>query len=183
MKRIPLKIFKFRLKLQLIIAAFLATCFLFATIVWLEIGPEGKIYYGPTVADIYISGADIIGKDKNWFAIDFGYKFQFSMILLYLFNCWMVGFYLKSEKFKAYLMNLNFFLVLLFPVWFYVYVGAVINNSDCADLRIHFKEGTGIYILLLVWNIVIMYANKTNKKSKTNGDIQFEHDKYSSSDV
>ena len=53
-------------KKLLLTTAVLALLTLPLPFVWFEIGPLGKLYYGPSVPDIYILGATILGKDKSF---------------------------------------------------------------------------------------------------------------------
>ena len=132
----------------------LALILLVTPIVWLKIGHDGYVYYGPNVPDVYILGGTILGKDRSFWGIDFAYKFQLLVILYFIFTTFLCIKKVTRKKFVLLFTIINSVLLLLFPYWLSVYVGGVINNSDCADLTTYPHIGIMIYIILLFLNMV-----------------------------
>ncbi len=135
-------------------------------LVWLEIGPLGKQYYGPNVPDIYILGATILGKDRSFWGINFAYKFQLLVIIYYAFAAiWTIK-NLVRRKVALTLTIVNLLLLLLFPFWLYVYTGGVLCNSDgaMADIEVHLGIGLLIYLLLLTISIFILIRMKDARR-------------------
>lgn len=120
--------------------------------VWLEIGPEGYEYYGPTVPHVYIYGGAITGKDLSWTPIAIAMIFQLVCILVFA----LLAFLTRSSRFKPLqVLLLQSFLLLLFPLWINFYVDGVIGNSDCADMIVHWQQpGMYVYGVLVVLNVV-----------------------------
>lgn len=147
---------------------------LFTPIIWMEIGPLGKAYYGPTVPDIYIYGGAITGKDLNWEPILVAMIFQLVMILfgiLLSVICFFTA--AHSRAWTILLTSIQTILLVLFPMWMMMYSGHVINNSDgaAADLTVHFGAGSWIYFVLLGLNIavyaVLIKAKRTSRRENT----------------
>jgi hypothetical protein len=136
-----------------IISAALSLLMLPTTIIWLEIGPQGKAYYSEQVPDIYFLGATILGKDKSFWGIDFAWKFQLSVIIFFFLTTLLSIFIVNRKKIALRLTQFNLLLLLFFPYWMLLYEGGVICNSDGAalDLKRHYGLGTIIYLLLLCW--------------------------------
>lgn len=127
----------------------------FLPFVWLKIGPLGYEFYGPDVQDVYIYGATISGKDTSWFPINFSYKFQLTMMLVYLFLTVLTYVKLKKNVILLWAQLVNLSLLLLFPFWLSAYTNHVINNSDGADLSTYPHIGLFFYGVGLVLNIII----------------------------
>lgn len=73
-----------RMKNLLIVSIVLSCIVLFLPFIHLEIGPSGYKLYGENVPDIYILGATILGKDRAFWGINFAYKFQLTVIIIYV---------------------------------------------------------------------------------------------------
>lgn len=134
--------------------------------VWLEIGPEGKAYYGENVPDIYILGAYILGKDTNWWAINFAYKLQLFFILATSLNSYLTYRFQDKRKVVISLLIINLFFLTIFPFWLKIYVEGVINNSDGAanDLEIHYSVGLIVWLVLYVINVLVLKITLQNKQ-------------------
>jgi len=130
--------------------AVLALSTLPMTFVWLEIGPLGKAYYGPTVPDVYIKGTYITGKDLSFYPILWAMLFQLSTIICYSSISLLL---IKTITRRIAILSLAIFqfeLLILFPGWLSLYAQGVIDNSDgaAADLTIHYGSGLVVYCLL-----------------------------------
>lgn len=148
-----------------------AAILLFVPIVWMEIGPLGKEFYGPDVPDIYIYGGAITGKDMSFTPILIAMLLQFAFILIGIFlsivNCfgsWNPVRAIGTTWFQ-------FALLLFFPFWINWYVDGVISNSDGAasDLTVHYGGGITLYILLCGINILqllLIHAVMRKRKAK-----------------
>lgn len=139
-------------------SAILAIILLFTPIIWMEIGPLGKAYYGPTVPDIYIYGGAITGKDLNWEPILVAMIFQLVVILIGIFLAITSFQWIGKNNARALTCHtLNTLLLVLFPLWISMYSGHVINNSDgaAADLTVHYGQGVRVYTALLTLNIAV----------------------------
>lgn len=134
------------------LSAFLALIALGTPFIWMKIGPGGYAYYGPTVPDIYIFGGFISGKDITFAGISFAIVFQLTFIVYFITNCLRAARSNSRERIIK-LGWINFCLLLLFPSWLQVYVNGVINNSDAADLTVHYHAGMIIYLALAALNI------------------------------
>lgn len=145
-------------KRLLLISVALAMLTLPLPFVWLEIGPQGKQYYGPDVPDIYILGATILGKDRSFWGINFAYKFQLLVIFYYAFAALWTIKILDRKKIAPTLTIGNLLLLLLFPFWLYIYTDGVLCNSDgaTADIEVHLGIGLFLYLLLLITCIFIL---------------------------
>ena|ERR1044072_2211327 len=136
---------------------------LFLPIVWMEIGPMGKAYYGPTVPDIYIYGGYITGKDLQWAPIYGAMIFQRTVILVGIgLAAGALGFTWNSRFLFKFCLWITTFLLALFPVWISAYAGHVINNSDgaAADLTVHYGSGMYVYACLVVLNIATHWLRR-----------------------
>lgn len=138
----------------LLLKIVLAALLFFSPLLWMKIGPGGYEYYGPTVPDVYIYGNHITGKDLDWKPIDFSWKFQATVILVYISLCFLLYFRLRAGKNGTALFWIMFGLVLLFPFWFLFYANHVHNNSDCAELTWHLQYGWIFYGVLLLVNVL-----------------------------
>src|SRR6476659_7886494 len=88
---------------------------LFFPFVFMKIGPEGYLNYGPHVPDIYIFGGYILGKDVSWWGINFAYKFQLALItvgILIAILCYVMR---QNLKLVMVLECILTCLLLLFP--------------------------------------------------------------------
>ena len=156
-----------RCKAVLSFSALLGITLLFVPIVWMEIGPLGIAYYGPEVPDIYIYGGFISGKDLNWTGISFAMIFQVVMIVAGIFFEVISLVILPHNRNASQAWHgISTALLLLFPLWMYMYANGVIHNSDgaAADLTVHYEFGLGIYAVLLMLNIsghVLLNTKKT----------------------
>jgi hypothetical protein len=132
----------------------------FLPFVLLKIGPLGYENYGPDVSDVYIFGATISGKDKSWFPINFSYKFQMIMMLVYLSLTVNTHLRLRKSVIIIWAQVVNLTLLLLFPLWLMAYSNHVINNSDGADLSIYPHIGLAFYSIGLIINVSIFVKLK-----------------------
>jgi len=155
-------------KQLLLTSAILALLILPLPLVWFEIGPLGKLYYGSNVPDIYILGATILGKDRSFWGINFAYKFQLIVIVYFIVSTLWTIKIIDRIKFAFNLIRFNLVLLLSFPFWLYMYVGGVLNNSDGAvsDIELHLGIGLILYILILMVTIFTLKRLR-NKSSKT----------------
>ena len=146
----------FNLPFLLKLTATLAVITLFTPFVWMKMGPEEYKYYGPDVPDIYILGATILGKDRDFWGINFAYKFQLIVIL------WFIGsnfFLARAERKKIRersIVTLNFIFLLFFPWWLSMYVEGVVDNGCCTDLVIHYSYAMILYALILVFYCFVL---------------------------
>jgi hypothetical protein len=156
-------------KQLLLMSAILALLILPLPLVWFEIGPLGKQYYGPDVPDIYLLGATILGKDRSFWGINFAYKFQLIVIVYFILsNLWTIKI-IERRNFAFNLTRLNVTLLILFPFWLYMYCSGVLNNSDgaVADIELHPGIGLLCYILILMVTILtIKRLRNTSSKTK-----------------
>lgn len=154
-------------KRNLLAELIIAAISLFVPFVFMKIGPGGYAYYGPTVPDIYIFGGYIFGKDVSWPGINFAYKFQLLSILFYCLIS-IIGYkrYQKTD-FIISLQLFKSFMLLIFPIWMWLYTSGVRSNSDCADLTIYPHLGWVFYFVLLYLQVRI-YVNLIKSK-KTDG--------------
>ncbi|MDX2360333.1 MAG: hypothetical protein QNK23_05980 [Crocinitomicaceae bacterium] len=129
---------------------------IFSPIVWMEIGPGGYAYYGPTVPDVYIYGGFIFGKDLAFGPIDFAWKFQLTCILLYLFLVILSMIRLKKGKRIGVFAWIKVGLLFLFLPWISLYIGGVECNSDCAELTTRWAYGIVIYGILCGLNVLLI---------------------------
>lgn len=143
-------------KILFALCAVLALCTLPMTFIWLEIGPLGKAYYGPTVPDVYIKGAYITGKDLRFIYILYAALFQFGVIIYYSVISLLLIKTIKERNAILFLALHQFGLLILFPVWLCLYVDGVICNSDGAadDLKVHYGSGLITYCLLFALNLI-----------------------------
>jgi hypothetical protein len=155
-------------KQLLLMSAILALLILPLPLVWFEIGPLGKLYYGTDVPDIYILGATILGKDRSFWGINFAYKFQLIVIVYFIISTiWTIKI-IERKNFAFNLTRLNVTLLILFPLWLYMYSSGVLNNSDgaVADIELHPGIGLLCYILILMVTILTIKRLR-NTSSKT----------------
>lgn len=143
----------FRLNANLALSGLIAIVIIFSPLVLLKIGPKGYDYYGPDVPDIYIYGGMIFGKDRSFLGIDFAWKFQLNFIILFIVLNGLAFKFIKNISLAKAFVVLNFFLLLLFPLWLTLYVDGVICNSDGADLSIYLLPSLYLYALLFVLHI------------------------------
>jgi len=134
-----------------LLSCLLAIALLFLPIVWLEVGPNGYKYYGPTVPHVYIYGGAITGKDLAWEPIAFAMLFQLICILIFCGLSLSVKYMRRNPLVPIIFQS---FLLTLFPVWLEMYVSGVENNSDGADLRFHWQIGMVVYVVLVGLNVV-----------------------------
>ena len=136
-------------------------------LVWFEIGPLGKLYYGPDVPDIYILGATILGKDRSFWGINFAYKFQLIVIVYFILSTLWTIKIIERRNFAFNLTRLNVTLLILFPLWLYMYSSGVLNNSDgaVADIELHPGIGLLCYILILMVTILTIKRLRSNSTS------------------
>jgi hypothetical protein len=120
-----------------------------APFVWMKIGPLGYQNYGPDVPDIWIYGACITGKDLSWKPIWVAQQFQLAVILIFCVLT-LFQFFKVCIGLRYVLLIIQLILLLLFPIWLLFYMQGVMNNSDGADLSIHFQWGCVVYLILLV---------------------------------
>ena len=155
-------------KQLLLMSAILALLILPLPLVWFEIGPLGKLYYGPDVPDIYILGATILGKDRSFWGINFAYKFQLIVIVYFILSTLWTIKNIERRNFALSLTRLNVTLLILFPLWLYMYTSGVLNNSDgaVADIELHPGIGLLCYILILMVTILVIKRLR-NTSSKT----------------
>lgn len=143
------------LKKLFLIQSILSFSTLVLPFVFMKIGPGGYAYYGPDVPNIWIIGGFIFGKDISWWGISFAFKFQLVMILL----CTGLSLWCYKNQVRTFLVYLAqafyTFMLLLFPVWMWMYTGGVRNNSDCADLTIYPHIGWIVYLGLICLQILI----------------------------
>jgi len=128
------------------------TC-LFTPFVWMEIGPIGFKNYGPNVPDIFIYGGTITGKDFAFWGISFAVVFQLIFMLLFSVLC-VTAMFAKNKAIVLSLLSIQLLLLALFPLWLNAYIGGVVNNSDGADLTIHYQIGMVFYGILIGLNIL-----------------------------
>ena len=149
-------------------SAILALLILPLPLVWFEIGHLGKLYYGPDVPDIYILGATILGKDRSFWGINFAYKFQLIVIVYFIFSTLWTVKIIERRNFAFNLTRFNVTLLILFPLWLYMYSSGVLNNSDgaVADIELHPGIGLLCYILILMVTILTIKRLR-NTSSKT----------------
>ena len=144
-------------KQLLLMSAILALLILPFPLVYFEIGPLGKLYYGPDLPDIYILGATILGKDRSFWGINFAYKFQLIVIIYFILSTLWTIKIIERRNFAFNLTRLNVTLLILFPLWLYMYTSGVLYNSDgaVADIELHPGIGLLCYILILmvIWCI------------------------------
>ena len=133
-----MKSIRWAYQITALLSCSLALALLFLPIVWLEIGPDGYKYYGPTVPHVYIYGGAITGKDLAWTPIFISMIFQLVCILLFCVLSLLTVFVRKNPFVPLIFQS---FLLALFPVWIELYVSHVINNSDRADLRFNWQVG------------------------------------------
>ncbi|RYU83364.1 hypothetical protein [Hymenobacter persicinus] len=138
-----------------LLSAAFAAATLVTPFIWLKIGPAGYAYYGPNVPDIYIFGATITGKDRSFDGINLAYKSQLAIILYFVVSSLCAAIRMRRRRETLILNYINFALLLLFPVWLYLYRGGVISNSDGADLTTYPHVGLLFYALLVLLNIRI----------------------------
>jgi hypothetical protein len=137
----------------LLLSAILSLASLLVPVVWLEIGPEGYKVYGPTIPHVFIYGGFITGKDLSFSPIAVAMTVQAAAILL--FALLSVRAMRTSDNIQiAWSLLCQSVLLVLFPFWINSYIGGVINNSDGADLSVHWHVGMLIYIVLAALNIV-----------------------------
>ena len=155
-------------KQLLLMSAILALLILPLPLVWFEIGPLGKLYYGPHVPDIYILGATILGKDRSFWGINFAYKFQLIVIVYFILSTLWTIKMIERRNFAFNLTRFNLTLLILFPLWLYMYSSGVLNNSDgaVADIELHPGIGLLCYILILMVTILTIKRLR-NTSSKT----------------
>lgn len=145
----------------------LAIVCLFTPFVWMEIGPLGHQYYGPTVPDVYIYGGDITGKDKSFWVMGAcaGFQLIFNLLFIVLSAITLI----TNKKAGAALLFVQLGLLILFPLWLEIYIGSVEHNSDGADLTIHKQYGMVLYGILLGLNILeLVFAFRTKNQTKAN---------------
>jgi hypothetical protein len=153
-------------KLLFTLCAVLAICMLPMTFVWLEIGPLGKAYYGPTVPDIFIKGGSITGKDLRFEPISFAMWFQRLTMIVFAGISFVSMLIIARKKIVLLFAKLNAVLLLLFPLWLWLYVDVVISNSDGAaeDLTVHYGPGCIAYFVVLLFTVInltlLFYSNK-----------------------
>ena len=149
-------------------SAILALLILPLPLVWFEIGPLGKLYYGTDVPDIYILGATILGKDRSFWGINFAYKFQLIVIVYFILSTLWTIKIIERRNFAFNLTRFNLVLLILFPFWLYMYSSGVLNNSDgaVADIELHPGIGLLCYILILMVTILTIKRLR-NTSSKT----------------
>jgi hypothetical protein len=155
-------------KQLLLTSAILALLVLPLPFVWFEIGPLGKLYYGPSVPDIYILGATILGKDRSFWGINFAYKFQLIVIVYFILSTLWTIKIIERRNFAFNLTRFNLVLLILFPFFLYMYASGVFNNSDgaAADIELHLGIGLLFYILILMVTILtIKRLRNTNTSS------------------
>ena len=149
-------------------SAILALLILPLPLVWFEIGTLGKLYYGTDVPDIYILGATILGKDRSFWGINFAYKFQLIVIVYFILSTLWTVKMIERRNFAFNLTRFNLVLLILFPLWLYMYTSGVLNNSDgaVADIELHPGIGLLFYIMLLMVTILTIKRLR-NTSSKT----------------
>lgn len=152
------------LKKLLQLETILSILCLFLPFVWMKIGPQGYINYGPTVPDIYIFGGYIFGKDTSWWGINFAYKFQLITVLTFAFSALLCYLNTTNHTFIINVQAILSILLLLFPMWLWFYTGGVHSNSDGADLSIYPHIGWIAYIGLVFLQILIYRQLKKKKK-------------------
>lgn len=140
-------------RITLLADLLLSMACLFTPFVWTKIGPLGFKNYGPTVPDIYIYGSTITGKDFGFWGISFAVIFQLIFMLLFSVLSLMACF-LRNKGDVLVCLGIQALLLALFPVWLNAYVDGVENNSDGADLTIHYQIGMVFYGILIGLNIL-----------------------------
>lgn len=135
------------------LSGILAIVCLFVPFVWMEVGPLGHQYYGPTVPDVYIYGGTITGKDMRFWGISFAATFQLVFNLLFIAFS-LIAFFLKEKAAVIVLLFIQSLLLGLFPLWLEGYISGVIGNSDVADLTIHYEPGMVFYYSLIGLNVL-----------------------------
>lgn len=148
------------IKQGLTLSAILATVLLGVPFLWLKIGAAGYAFYGPDVPDVYILGAIILGKDRSFFGINVAYKFQFAVIVYFIFSNLFMTLLLKMRILLIIIHSLNISLLVLFPIWLWLYTRGVIHNSDYANLTVHVHIGSVIYLILLFLSISLFLKMK-----------------------
>jgi len=134
---------------------------LFTPFVWIDIGPLGIAFYGPDVPDIYILGATILGKDRSSPGIAFAIVFQLVMGMLFILCSCLAVVRSRRGAPAGGVASFQLMLLVLFPLWLYLYVNGVINNSDGAagDLRVYPHIGSLVYLLLVALTINTFVRN------------------------
>jgi hypothetical protein len=142
------------IKKTILLSIITASVSLVTPFVWMKIGPGGYEYYGPEVPDIYILGATILGKDRSFSGINFAYKFQLAVILYFILSSFLTILWRNNKASIRLFTLINSALLLLFPLWLWMYTEGVICNSDCADLTVYPHIGILLYALLVCLNIM-----------------------------
>lgn len=135
---------------------------LFTPFIWMEVGPLGHQYYGPTVPDVYIYGGTITGKDMRFWGISFAATFQLVFNLLFIMFS-LIALFMKKKAAVIVFLVIQSLLLALFPIWLEGYISGVIGNSDAADLTIHKQIGMVFYYVLIGLNVlglVVVFRTK-----------------------
>lgn len=128
----------------------------------MHVGPLGHQYYGPTVPDVYIYGGAITGKDMSFWGISFAVAFQLVFMLVFSLLS-ILAFFMKKRVSIVIILFLQLILLALFPVWLKIYIGGVMNNSDAADLTVHYQYGMMLYYTLIgttVLAVILAFRSK-----------------------
>jgi hypothetical protein len=130
--------------------ALLGTVLIFSPIVWMEIGPRGIEYYGPTVPDIWVYGGALTGKDLSFEPLLIMMLFQFACIIIGIVLSLVCFFRWKKRAVAVACCAMIAILLGLFPVWIDGYISVIIGNSDgaAADLTVHWMYGLWIAIII-----------------------------------
>lgn len=145
-----------------LILALLAIAIFFSPLVYLIIGPLGKIDYGPTVPDIHIHGGWITGKDLRWLPIFYAMIFQAVCIAFYALLC-ILCLFIRQKVYLLSAWYINLALLLCFPLWLTLYVDHVLNNSDGAaqDMGFEYHFGLYLYGILLIAHVLVLFRIHT----------------------
>ncbi len=147
------------------LSGILAIICLFTPFIWMEVGPLGHKFYGPTVPDVYIYGGDITGKDKSFWVIGAMAAFQLIFMVLFCVLAF-VSCVITNRQAIIVLLILQSVLLALFTVWLELYVVHVKHNSDGADLTIRYQFGMVLYLALVVLNVLGLILAVFSKRFK-----------------
>ena len=145
----------------------LGILFLVLPIVYMQIGPGGKEFYGPDVPDIYIYGGIITGKDLAFTPILIAMAVQAALIVAAIVTAVFAFRYTPVPKLVMSVTVFHSVLLLLFSWWIELYKSGVVSNSDCADLTLHWMSGAYVYLALVAANVLmyisLYFARKSDK--------------------
>ena len=126
---------------------------IFTPTLWLKIGPQGYINYGPNVPDVYMFGFAYLGKDpKDWQFIS---NIQLA-IMIFTFLIVLISIFINKRRLDKFITRLSFSLFMLYPAWLIIVTPAIINNSDNAYLTVYPHIGTAIYLLLMYFSFKLL---------------------------